>query len=227
MTEPLQALLAARGDRDRILAALADTVVYVPSTTAGGDGTAALPVVTHGARRFVPVFTTLALARTTTAPESGHIELPLRTVAAQVGPEVWIAVDPTAPTETLLAPGELRRILGRPLADVGQLPPGLPVRVGDPAAEPDDLLAALGRELAAVPSVARAYRALVQVGDGIPGLVIGVDAPPEDMGKVLPAVEAALARLPYGNVDIVRIGDLDEITGWMTESTRPFYERSG
>ncbi|HEU4675245.1 MAG TPA: enhanced serine sensitivity protein SseB C-terminal domain-containing protein [Motilibacteraceae bacterium] len=227
--EDLERLLGGAGDREAVLAALRGATVYVPAQREGdrpGEPAAglALPVLQRGDRRFVPAFTSLELARSLTRPGTGQAAVPMPTLAGSLGPDLWVVLNPSDASETLLAPGELRAVAGLPPADVATLAPGTPVRLGEPAHEPA-VLPALAAAFAALPAVAAAYRALVQTPGSAPRLVVGVQAPPEEMGAVLSAVEQSLRGSTRPDLDLVRVGDGSEVSGWMVDRTAPFYTR--
>ena len=110
------------------------------------------------------------------------------------------------------------------------IPAGTRLRIGEPAVEPDEVLAQVRYALGDVPAVLAARRAWVQVGDSAPSLALGLsltaDASP---AQVLPAVRDALDDIlrrsrPGFAVDLVVLdGSTDPIASWMDSNAAPFY----
>ena len=107
------------------------------------------------------------------------------------------------------------------------VPTGSRVYLGDPAQEPQQLLDAIGTALAAVPAVREARRVWAAVDGSAPGLVIGIEADPDDAGArraAVAAVAGARVAVPVAfSVNVVFVRDRGEFVAWMAENTAPFY----
>ncbi len=107
------------------------------------------------------------------------------------------------------------------------IPAGSRVYLGEPAQEPVQLLDAIGAALAAVPAVREARRVWVVIDDGAPGLVIGIEAEPDQasvrrdaLSAVARAQIAAPTQFPVG---VVFAQDRGELAAWMAENAVPFF----
>lgn len=148
-----------------------------------------------------------------------------RELADLLAPELGIAINPGAGLGLPLNPEGVRRLRG------GAVPTGTRMRLGAPADEPTDLLAALGASFSAIPAVLEARRALAQIGEQAPIMLIGVHAD-QRIGTwqddILAAVRTVTARtpIPYP-VDTVFLDRDDEpVAAWMLRNTDPFYRRT-
>ena len=227
---PLEvALVGARAGSvgaDQLLGALAGHPLWVPLPGgADAQGQAQLPVLVLDDRPYVAAYTS-AEQYARGAGDQAHMELTGRELAGIMPDELGLAVNPGAELGLPVHADGVRVIRGGRRT----VPAGARMRLGQPAEEPADLLAALSAAFAGVPAVLEARRALAQVGDDAPALLIGV-RPDRTIGAWQPdsvaAVHAAVAEapLPYP-VETVFLDDpADPVTRWMAEHTEPFYHR--
>jgi hypothetical protein len=221
------ALVGARAgsvDADQLLSELAGNPLWVP-LPGGADapGQARLPVLVLDDRPYVAAYTS-AEQYARGAGDQAHMELTGRELAGIMSDELGLAVNPGAEHGLPVHADGVRVIRGGRRT----VPAGARMRLGQPAAEPAELLAALSGAFAEVPAVREARRCLAQVGDAAPALLIGVH-PDRTISTWQPdcvaAVRAAVAGspVPYA-VETVFLDDRnDPVTRWMLEHTDPFY----
>lgn len=227
LEEALAGTRAGRVSADQLLAALAAHPLWVPLPGgAGPDGQARLPVMVLDGRPFVAAYTSgEQYARG--AGDQAHMELTGRQLAALMAGELGLAVNPGAELGLPVTADGVRTIRGD-----RTVPAGARLRLGQPADEPHEFLTTLREAFGGVPAVTEARRALAQVGDQPPGLLIGVLPDRTVDGWQRDSVEAvrAAARrapLPYP-VDTVFLDDAtDPVSRWMLEHTTPLYRRDG
>ncbi|MFE9767839.1 enhanced serine sensitivity protein SseB C-terminal domain-containing protein [Streptomyces sp. NPDC005808] len=225
----MEELLAVvvNGDRavEDFLDALAEGQVWVPlpaGTDPSGSGIA-LPTVTISGEPFGPVFTSAEqLAKS--AGDVPHMVPPvqdfLRNLPEYLGLAVNIGGDAGMPVRST----GVRRLRG----ERNTAPPGSRIRLGEPAQEPTALLSALGAEFRRLPEVRTARRGWAQVGDAVPGLILGIDLSTYDAPSreaALASVREAISRVPEEfSVDTVFMDDAtDSVTGWLKDNVDPFY----
>ncbi|GAA1237654.1 enhanced serine sensitivity protein SseB [Kitasatospora nipponensis] len=241
-----QVLTAALGEpaaTARVIEVLARSQVWIP-LPAGADpqGQALdLPTIELAGVPYVPVFSSEEQFLQH-APGLSCAVAPVWEFARGLPLGIGIAVNPQAPVGIPVPPegvGELRR---GPQADRwgavdgvlqgAAVPQGARValREPEPAEEPVAFLAAVRAELAALPGVLTARRALASVEGEPTVLFVGVQldpAAPADPVEANAALGRALgAVLLPGGVHIVLL-DLaaDPVVDWMLHRVRPFYER--
>ncbi|GAA0698289.1 enhanced serine sensitivity protein SseB [Kitasatospora atroaurantiaca] len=232
-----QVLTAALGDpgaTPRVIEVLARSQVWIP-LPAGADpqGQALdLPTIELAGTPYVPVFSSQDQFLQH-APGMAFAIAPVWEFARGLPLGVGIAVNPEAPVGIPVPPegvGELRR--GPQGERWQQQPDGARValRELEPHEEPYAFLAAAASELAALPGVLTARRALASVEGEAPALFVGVQfdpAMPTDPGQANEALGRALgtAPLPWG-VHLVLL-DLvaDPVVEWLLTRVQPFYAR--
>jgi len=191
-------------------------------TTASASGSASLTPVVIDDAEFVPVFTSQNEAEAV-MPASAFVEAPVRDVMAGAPTHLGLAVNPSGTLGLPISAEAVQHQLHRATT----IPAGTRVRLGEPAVEPTELLAAIGAGLAAVPAVREARRVWAQIGDSDPGLVVGLDVDPDNPDVRDSAVSAvgAAHRGVHSDfaVDVVFAHDRNDFTEWMNESTAPFY----
>ncbi|MGW2396689.1 enhanced serine sensitivity protein SseB [Kitasatospora sp. NPDC001664] len=235
-----QVLTAALGDpgaTPRVIEVLARSQVWIP-LPAGADPQGEgldLPTIELAGSPYVPVFSSQELFLQI-APGVPFAVAPAWEFARGLPIGVGIAVNPEAPVGIPVPPegvGELRR---GPLAERWEQQPEGGARVAlrepEPAEEPYAFLGAAITELAELPGVLTARRALAGVELDAPVLFVGVQldpAWPADPAQVNEALGRALGTMPppWG-VHLVLL-DLvaDPVVEWMLTRVRPFYVRSG
>ncbi|GAB1690817.1 enhanced serine sensitivity protein SseB [Krasilnikovia sp. M28-CT-15] len=211
---------------DQLLQALADSQLWVP-LPAGADenGATPLPIVILDGRPHVAAYTS-AEQYARGAGTQAHMVLTGRELADLMAAELGLAVNAGAELGLPVNPSGVRRLRG------GTVRSGTRMRLGLPAEEPEQLLAALAAAFARIPGVSEARRALAQVGDEPPALLIGIRSERPGAGMqhddVLTAVRDSTAEVPAQYpVETVFLNDpSDPITAWMLRNTEPFYQRT-
>lgn len=193
--------------------------------TADASGSASLTPVTID-DDFVPVFTSQNEAEAV-MPASAFVEAPVRDVMADAPTHLGLAVNPSRTMGLPISAEAVQHQLHR----ATMIPGGTRVRLGEPAIEPTELLAAIGAGLAAVPAVREARRVWAQIGESTPGLVVGLDVDPDNPDVRQAAVSAvgAAHRGVHSDfaVDVVFAHDRNDFTEWMNANTAPFYSAPG
>ena len=208
----LQELRDGKGSPDEVLRALADGDLWVALPEGADAGNARLPIVMLDDKPYVVVFTSEAQYGRS-GPTGEYMVVNGRVLAGQLAPELGLPVNPAG----------LRRIRG---GEGDTVPKGTPIRLGRPADEPVELLAALTRALPGVPEVSAAYYALAQIAEDTPMLVVGVRLTTGDARAAAFAVVDAVATARRTPVNMIVMDDVaDTIAAWLTEHTTPFYER--
>ncbi|GII22655.1 enhanced serine sensitivity protein SseB [Planosporangium mesophilum] len=222
----LAALGSGMGSPDQLLRALADNELWVPLPGGTGDGgEAQLPVMMLDGQPYVAVYTS-AEQYARGAGQQVHMVVGGCALAGMLDERLGLAVNPGGEVGLPVRPDGVRTMRGgRTTVRAGQ-----PVRLGAPAEEPRALLAALASAFERVPAVVEARRALAQMGDQPPGLLIGIRADQRVAGwrqAALAAVDAAASAEPMPlTVDTAFLDDpTDPITAWMLGNTEPFYQR--
>ncbi|MGC1210937.1 MAG: enhanced serine sensitivity protein SseB C-terminal domain-containing protein [Micromonospora sp.] len=222
----LSRLRAGEGTADELLAALADGDLWLPLPAGTPvDDEIQLPIVAMDGQPLVVVYTS-AEQYARGAGDGTHAVLRGRDLAERLPAELGLAVNPGGEYGLPIRPVGVRAMSG----GAHTLRAGQQVRLGVPDDEPEELLAAVADRLRAVPAVASARRALMQVGDEPPGLLIGLAIDPaldQERERALAAVRAAVAAVPVGyEVDTIILDDpAAPLQGWLLANTPPCYER--
>ena len=167
-----------------------------------------------------------------------HVVAPTEAFVGSLPESVGLAVNPGGDLGLPLSPGQTVDL--RPFRHV--VPAGTRIRVGEPAQEPDEVLAQVAYALGDVPEVRAARRAWVQLGDEPPSLAVGLElaAGPAPaavdvvagadalLGTVRLAMDDVLSRSRPGfAIDLVLMADVDHpIVSWMLQHAEPFYVAS-
>jgi hypothetical protein len=211
---------------EQLLHALRDNDLWVPLPAgASPDGNATLPVMALPDGPYVAAYTS-AEQLTRAAAGQAHMVLTGQKLAALMSPELGLAVNPGGEIGLPIRASGVDTIRGQ----TRRVTAGARMRLGLPVEEPHDLLTALADAFRTLPAVTEARRALAQVGEQPPALLIGVRLntdQPTDTGarEVTAAIQATIARVtsPYP-VDTVILHDTDDpITAWLLTNTEPFY----
>lgn len=211
---------------EQLLQALRDNDLWVPLPAgAGPQGQTTLPVMALGDGPYVAAYTS-SEQFTSAAAGQPHMVLTGRELAALMSPELGLAVNPGGEIGLPIRASGVNTIRG----EARRVSAGARMRLGVPAEDPSDLLAALAGAFGALPVVVEARRALAQVGEQPPALLIGVRLStdqPTDAGarQVTATIQATTARVasPYP-VDTVILKDAgDPLTSWLLTNTEPFY----
>lgn len=233
-----QVLIAALGDPSatpRVMEVLARSQVWIPLPAGGGPQghSLDLPTIELAGARYVPVFSSQEQF-VRQAPGMAFAIAPMWEFARGLPLGVGIAVNPEAPVGMPVPPegvGVLRR---GPQGDrwAGQ-PDGSRVALRELAAheEPYAFLAAVVNELALLPGVVTARRALASAEGEAPELYVGVQLDPSwpaDPQEVNAALGRALGSAPLSwGVHLVLL-DLveDPVVDWLLGRVPPFYVRA-
>ena len=225
----LETVLAAASHGETTVLAFVEllfrSTAFFPMT-ADASGSASLTPVTIDDVDFVPVFTSQNEAEAA-MPGSVFVEAPVRDVMADAPSHLGLAVNPSGTLGLPISAEAVQLQLHR----ATMIPAGTRVRLGEPAIEPTELLAAIGAGLAAVPAVREARRVWAQIGESTPGLVVGLDVDPDNPDVRQAAVSAvgAVHRGVHSDfaVDVVFAHDRNDFTEWMNANTAPFYSAPG
>jgi hypothetical protein len=226
MTFPANRLEAAlaglRGgsiSAERVLGVLAAEPLWVPLPGgARADGMAQLPVMMIEGGPHVAVYTSEEQFGRGAGAGTAHMVLTGRELAGLMAAELGLAVNPGAELGLPVRPDGVHALRDAPLQNRTK------VRLGEPAEEPRDLLAAIAEGLRAIPTVREARRALAQFGEQPPVLLIGLrtTGTPEEAVAVV-RESAKRARCPYPVEVVLLTTEGDPITAWMNAKTRPFH----
>jgi hypothetical protein len=183
-------------------------------------------VVTIDQDDYIPVFTSSGEADAV-LPGSVIVEAPVRDVMLGVPPQLGLAVNPSGTLGLPISADAVQHQLHRATT----ISAGTRVRLGEPAVEPTELLAAIGTGLKTVPAVREARRVWAQIGESTPGLVVGLDVDPDNPDvrhAAVLAVGAAHRSVDSDfTVDVVFAHDRNDFTEWMNTNAPQFYPAAG
>ncbi|MFF4217645.1 enhanced serine sensitivity protein SseB C-terminal domain-containing protein [Streptomyces nondiastaticus] len=225
LEETLAAAKAGSVPPEDILEALAAAELWMPlPESPGGDRGTRLPIVAIDGQPHVAVYTSAHQLKVC-AGDVAHAVMGARELIDAIPQELGLALNPGGEVGLPVHAAGVQTV-----REAGRktVPAGESIRLGEPAEEPVALLAALRRALGAVPAVSSARRALVQVGNQHPGLLIGVavrGAAEESREAVLAAVSRAVSEEPVPfTVDTLFLGKPgDQTSAWMLGNVEPFY----
>ncbi|MEO6533533.1 MAG: enhanced serine sensitivity protein SseB C-terminal domain-containing protein [Pseudolysinimonas sp.] len=190
--------------------------------TEGEEGGASLTLVAIDQTDFVAVFTSQGEADAV-MPGSAFVEAPVREFMKGVPTHLGLAVNPSGTLGLPIYAEAVQHQLHRATT----ISAGTRVRLGEPAVEPTELLAAIGAGLGTVPAVRAARRVWAQVGERAPGLVVGLDIDPDnpDVREIAVSAVGTAHRSVQSNfaVDVVFTHDRNDFTEWMSANAAPFY----
>ncbi|MFB7474820.1 enhanced serine sensitivity protein SseB [Kitasatospora sp. NPDC056184] len=238
-----QVLTAALGDpgaTPRVVEVLARSQVWIPLPS-GGDPQGQsldLPVVELAGDPYVPVFSSQEVFLQQ-APGMPFAVAPVWEFARGLPLGVGIAVNPEAAVGIPVPPegvAELRRGPREERWDAAQDAPDAPgggrvaLREPVPGEDPEAFLAACRGELAALPGVLTARRALASVEGEPTVMFVGVQLDPlapADPAAVNEALGRALGTAPLpGGVHLVLLDLADDpVVDWLVTRVAPFYGR--
>ncbi|MFJ6213103.1 enhanced serine sensitivity protein SseB C-terminal domain-containing protein [Streptomyces sp. NPDC092296] len=236
-----QVLTAALGDPGataRVFEVLARSQVWVPLPSGGApeSGALDLPTIELAGAPYVPVFSSEEQFRRT-AGNIGYAVAPMWELARGLPLGVGIAVNPEAPVGIPVPPEGVGELCRGPREDrwsaVPSAAPGARVglREPEPYEEPVEFLMAAASELAALPVVLSARRALATVEGDAPLLFVGVELDSwteQDKAVASEALGRALGAVPLPwQVRIVLLDVAQDPVGdWMVQRVAPFYTRA-
>lgn len=172
----------------------------------------------------VVAWTDLDQARAEVPDSHQLFSMPVSELLAQLPPHAGLVVDPRAASPVHVAAASKAAVLEA----ATPFPAGAPTRIGDPAEEPAELLAALCSTAPSVPGLRRLWRTWYQVADARPRLLVvyGTDDPPRHGAAAADAVIAAATRVQHaGPLLVLALEDLPaEHRTWLLENTPPLYE---
>ncbi len=216
---------AGRIELEEWLQELLGAAVWVPVTVAEGI-TGTFPVLTIDGSAYVPVFTSVE-ELDGSFPEGQRVCPPVREFVPVLPEHVGLAVNPGGTVGLPIAGVVLRQALGIPT----HVTEGTRFQVGDPAEEPVHLLGEVSQALLPMSAVRAARRAWAVIGDGSPGLVLGLDLDPDtDAARqgALDAVRRVVGAEPTGYaVDVVFDNDQGPLVAWMHDHALPFHPSPG
>jgi hypothetical protein len=245
-----RALAAAIEDATRIgdlLDTLRTARLWLPlpddGTPVGADGAVTLPTVTYLGCEFIPAYTSPDLLAELAgrgvpgpppAAQAGvvpHAVVGAADLARLLPPDVGIALNVGAIQSVPVYPQGVAFLAADEPTDERR------VSVGPLPVQPDDLLAAIGRELARVPQASAASAGWLSVQFAGEGLLISValDDPSDALARdaVVAALEQAAGRAHHQAtypIDVTFPGEgapdqPDHIDTWIATTARPFYVR--
>ncbi|HEX8497970.1 MAG TPA: enhanced serine sensitivity protein SseB C-terminal domain-containing protein [Actinomycetales bacterium] len=201
------------------VAALLQDVVWVPLVEQP-DGTQTMPTITMDEQSLLPVFTSEEQLQRG-APDAPRARPAVRELLGVLPADVGFAVNVGGDVGLPIHAPALRHPGGGPTT----VPAGTAIRIGEPADEPVDVLERLASALAPVAAVREARRCWAQIGDGAPGLVIGLDLDPDQPATRELALLAVRDVPAEGGapIDVVFSADRDSFTRWMSANAAPFH----
>lgn len=242
-----RALAAAIEDANRIgdlLDTLRTARLWLPlpgdRRPVGADGAVTLPTVTYLGCEFIPAYTSSELLAELAGrgvpgpPRPGdagvvpHAVVGAADLARLLPPDVGIALNVGAVQSVPVYPQGVAFLAADEPTDERR------VSVGPLPVQPDDLLAAIGRELARVPQASAASAGWLSVQFAGEGLLISValDDPSDAIARdaVVAALERAAGRAHHQAtypIDVTFPGEgaPDHIDSWIATAARPFYVR--
>jgi hypothetical protein len=248
LEQVLAAALTDPGATPRVVEVLRRSHVYVPLPNGGGPGSATLdlPGMDLGGAPYVPVFSSEEqLRRGSGDPLMPFAVAPMWEFARGLPVGVGIAVNPGGVAGIPIPAQGVAELCRGPRGDHGApalhespdaaaRPAGgarVLLRQPGPGEEPVAFLTAAAGELALLPVVLSARRALASVEGAPERLFVGVELDswqPEDKEAATQALGRALGAVPLPwQVDIVLLDVAqDPIGDWMLESVAPFFERT-
>ncbi|MFI6157646.1 enhanced serine sensitivity protein SseB C-terminal domain-containing protein [Kitasatospora sp. NPDC051170] len=235
-----QVLTAALGDpgaTPRVFEVLGRSQVWIP-LPAGGDPRGQgldLPTIELGGDPYVPVFSSQEVFLQQ-APGMAFAVAPVWEFARGLPLGVGIAVNPEAAVGIPVPPqgvAELRRGPREDRWEHPEAPTGgrVALREPVPGEDPEYFLAACRAELAALPGVLTARRALASIEGEATVMFVGVQldqAAPADPAAVNEALGRALGTAPLpGGVHLVLLDLADDpVVEWLLTRVMPFYARA-
>ncbi|MEV7781379.1 enhanced serine sensitivity protein SseB [Kitasatospora sp. NPDC088351] len=234
-----QVLTAALGDPGataRVIEVLARSQVWIP-LPAGADPQGQslnLPTVELAGDPYVPVFSSQEVFLRQ-APGMAFAVAPVWEFARGLPLGIGIAVNPEAAVGIPVPPEGVAELRRGPREDRWEAPDSptggrVALREPVPGEDPEAFLAAARAELAGLPGVLTARRALASVEGEPTVMFIGVQldpAAPAEPATVNEALGRALGTAPLpGGVHLVLL-DLveDPVVEWLLNQVRPFYTR--
>ncbi|MFH8365447.1 enhanced serine sensitivity protein SseB [Streptomyces sp. NPDC018031] len=241
LEEVLAASLDVPGAGARIVEVLGRSPVWIPLPKGGGPDSPDLdlPTVEIDGAGYVPVFSSEQQFRQVVGDHMAFAVAPAVEFARGLPPQLGIALNPGGAVGAPLPPPAVAQ-----LCRAGTPAGGAPEQLGAPVVsggrvrlfqpdwqeEPVDFLAAAGLELAKVPGVRSARRALASVEGDPPALFVGVqlDEPtPESQAVVLDALGRAMGavQVPWPVQLVLLDVAQDPVGEWILTRVRPFYDR--
>jgi hypothetical protein len=242
-----RALAAAIQDATRIgdlLDALRTARLWLPlpdyGTAVTESGAVRLPVVTYLGSDFIPAYTSAELLARLAGPHPAghwqqaepatvpHIVVRAADLSRLMPPDVGIALNAGASASIPVYPQAVAFLAADEPTDIRR------ITVGPLPLEPEQLLAGIGRGLAAIPQASAASAGWLSVQFAGEGLVISVTLDDPADPAVREAVVAMLEQAAYTarhdagypiDVTFPGEGEPDHIDHWISTATQPFYLR--
>ncbi|WP_079063056.1 enhanced serine sensitivity protein SseB [Peterkaempfera griseoplana] len=235
LEQVLSAALGDPGATPRVFEVLARSQVWVPLPGGGSpDGSLDLPSIELAGAPYVPVFSSAETFQRI-AGQMAFTVAPMWEFARGLPVGVGIAVNPEAPVGVPVPPEGVHELCRGPQDDRWAVAPapGARVALREPGLheDPVDFLAAAAAELAFVPVVLTARRALASVEGEQPVLFVGVELDrwqQEDKAAATEALGRALGTVPLPwpvNIVLLDIAQ-DPVGDWLAEHVAPFFTRA-
>ncbi|MBV9026669.1 MAG: enhanced serine sensitivity protein SseB C-terminal domain-containing protein [Streptomycetaceae bacterium] len=226
LEESLKAAHAGSIPSGEILKVLAESELWIPlPNPVGNDERTPLPIMSIDERPYVVAYTSAEQLRQN-AGDVAHAVIGARELANTIPEELGLAINPGGEIGLPIHPPGVQILRGgRKTVKAGES-----IRLGEPEEDPSLLLGLLRQEFREISDVTTARRALVQVGEDPPGLLIGVTTDGNYAGSrdaVVAAVRRAVSTEPVPlAVDTIFLGNPEEQTlARLFSDIEPFYVR--
>ena len=219
-----QALAAAfaAGNRDALLAAVADHVLYVP-TGARDGGRLELATLEHDDKPYVAAYSSLGRLERSRPDGGGYVALTGQALASEWPNGFRLALNPDAQPGTVLDEGEIARLEDA----AGRTEDGF--AFGEPAVETPGLLEAIRGFAATRPEIQAAHRGLLVHSSGVPEPIVALVLDPEaDRDAVMREASEAARKAGVESLALVPVvagEDYGPLVESMLERTESFYVR--
>jgi hypothetical protein len=217
-----EALIASMRTQSRapLLAALGNATVFVPKITPDEQRRLTFPLMQHEGRDYIPVFSSRKQARLG-APDHEDYLTPTGGQLVLVWPEnVGMLINPGGQLAAALSYDDVKSI--RVTGELS-IPAGTDLKVGLLEEEPADLAPTVTRWASGQPEVQAVHRAYIEVDNGSPQLVLGVElAPGADAETV---IGSSAEALPGVAIMALEPDAEDPISNFMRERDEPLYRR--
>jgi len=221
-----QALAAAfaAGDRAALLAAVAEHLLYVPTTAPGAEGARLeLAAVERDGRHYVPAFSSLERLERSRPEGGGYVALAGKALASAWPIGFRLVLNPGAAPGTVLEEEEIGRLA------VVAVDSEDGFAFGEPAVETPELLEAIRGFASTRPEIQAAHRGLLVHESRVPEPIVALVLEPDaDRDAVVREASEAARTAGVETLALVPVlvgedgGPLVEL---MLERTEPFYVR--
>jgi hypothetical protein len=221
-----QALAAAfaAGNRDALLAAVAEHQLYVPTKGPAAEGERLeLAALERDGRHYVPAFSSLGRLERSAPEGGGYVALTGKALASVWPKGFRLALNPGEAPGTVLDEEEIQRL------EVAAEPSEDGFAFGEPAVETPGLLEAIRRFAATRPEITAAHRGLLVHSPGVPepvvALVLRPDADPDTVVREASEAARKAGVETLALVPVVAGEDGGPLGELILERTKLFYVR--